>query len=225
MKPGSRGDRGAHHGRRNGPPTTPYDQPEFQRGGSNARRTTRSRSISQNLARPDVLVTSSPPTQFTLPPVPVDNLPVWHRSWIRQILYVPARARGNFTPGNPVSFFVNGVPGISLSHAVAGEYAGLAGADDRISSFGSSKAMFRIQVGTATLRMIVSPTLSPVRWAPSVRVQGKKRSQRPAFVLLTRLLGKHSTPQCRMGAHHAIQTGEGGWEKGKGLHRGRVSPE
>jgi len=224
MKPSSRGGRGAHHGRRNSPPTTPYSQPQPQGGGSNTR-TTRSRSISQGLARPDVLVTSGQPTQLTLPSLPASNLPVWHRNWIRQILYVPARTRGDFTPADPVSFSVNRVPGVSLSQAVAGEYAGLTGAYDRISSFGSSKAIFRIQVGTTTLRTIISPTLSPVRWSPSVCIQGRKCSQRPAFFLLKRLLGEHSTPQCRMGAYHALQTGEGGWEEGKGLHRGEVSAE
>ena len=182
MKPGSRGGRGAHHGRRNSPPTTPYSQPQFQGTGSNTR-TTRSGSISQNLARTDGLATSGPPTQSTLPPPPANNSAVWHRNWIQQILYVPARTRGDFTPADPVSFSVNGVPGISLSQAVAGEYAGLAGAYDRIYSFGSSKAIFRIQVGTTTLRTIIPPTLSPVRWAPSVRIQGKPPSQPPAFVL------------------------------------------
>ena len=223
MKHSSRGGRGAHHGRHNSSHSTPNSQPRSQGGGSNTH-TTRSRSISQNPARPDVLVISGPPTQSTLPPLPANNLPVWHRNWIQQILYVPARSRGDFTPADPVPFSVNGIPGISLSHAIAGQYTGLAGAYDRISSFGSSKAIFRIQVGTAILRIIISPTLSPVRWVASVRIHGKKSSQRPRLVLLKRSLGKHSTPQCRMGAHHALETGEGGWEEGKGLHRGEVSP-
>ena len=89
-----------------------------------------------------VLVTSGLPMQSTQPPSPANTLPVRHRNCIQQIMYVPARTRGDFTPADSVSFSVNGVPGISLSQAVVGEYAGLAGAYDRISSFGSSKAIF-----------------------------------------------------------------------------------
>ena len=190
MKPGSRGGRGAHHGRRNNPPTMPYSQPQPRRGGSNTR-TTRSRSISQSHASLDVLVASGPPTQSTLPPSPPSNFSIWHGNWIQQVLYVPARTQGDFTPADPVSFSVNGVPGVPLSQALAGECAGLAGAYDRISSFGSSKAIFRIQVGTTTLRTIVSPTLSPVCRAPSVRIQGEKYSWRPTFLLPKHLLGKY----------------------------------
>ena len=221
MKPGSRGGRGAHHGRRNNPPTIPYSHPQPRGGGSNTR-TTRSRSISQSLAPPDVLVASDPPTQSTLPPSPPSNFPVWHRNWIQQVLYAPARTQGDFTPADPVSFSVNGVPGVPLSQALAGECTGLAGAYDRISSFESSKAIFRIQVGTTTLQTIVSPTLSPVCRAPSVCIQGKKCSRQPTFLLPKHLLGKYSTPQCGMGAYHALETREGGWEEGQGLHRGEV---
>ena len=222
MKSGSRGGRGAHHGRRNNPPAMPYSQPQPRRGGSNTRTTTRSRSISQSHAPLDVLVASGPPTQSTLPPSPPSNFSVWHGNWIQQVLYVPARTRGEFTPADPVSFSVNGVPGVSLSQALAGECAGLVGAYDRISSFGSSKAIFRIQVGTTTLRTIISPMLSPVCRAPSVRIQGEKCSWRPTFLLPKHLLGKYSTPQCGMGAYHALETREGGWEEGQGLHRGEV---
>lgn len=78
------------------------------------------------------------------------------------MLYVPARARSNFTPASPVLFSLNGVLGISVSQAVAEEYIGLDGRDNGVSSFERGKTSCRIQVGITALRKDTSPTLSLV---------------------------------------------------------------
>ena len=82
--------------------------------------------------------------------------------WIPQVQYAPARARGGFTPANPILFSVNGVPGISVSQAVAEQYTGLDRRDDPISAFGTARIICRIQVGITALCTNNSPTLSPV---------------------------------------------------------------
>jgi hypothetical protein len=157
-----------------------------------------------------ILVTPSLLTQSTSSLLSANRLTVWNQllvispyqhgsqtaqwppSWglISQILYTPSRTRGAFVAADPVSFSVNGVPGISISQAVAGEHAELDGKDEEISTFEKSKTICRIQVRTMTPRTSIPPTPSTVRWAPSVHIHGKKSSQ-PACVLLKRLLGKH----------------------------------
>ena len=160
-----------------------------------------------------VLVTLGLLTQLTLSLLPANNstigrqlpgneIPLYLRAsetaqqppfWrlISQTLYTPPRTPRGFVAADPVSFSVNGVPGISISQAVAGEHAGLDGKDEGISTFERSKALFRIQVRTTTPRTSIPPTPSVVHWTPSVHIHGKKPSPQPAFVLLKRLLGKH----------------------------------
>jgi len=48
-------------------------------------------------------------------------------------------------------FSVNGAPGISISRVVAGDYAGLDGKDDNVSSIAVNRVICRIQVGTVAI--------------------------------------------------------------------------
>jgi len=100
---------------------------------------------------------------------------------------------GDVTPAEPVSFSVNGVPGVSVSQVVVGGYAGLDGRDDGISSFEKKKAICRIQVGTTAVRTRLSSMPFIVHWVFSVHIHGKKPSPRPVFLLLNRLPDEHST--------------------------------
>ena len=111
---------------------------------------------SPGLTRKDVSVTlPDPPMRSTPQHLPVNNLPARHQ--IPQLWYIPTRTRAS-TLENPVSFSVNSTPGISLSRAMAGDFTGLAGRDDHISSFKNSKTICRIQVGTTIFRTNVSLT-------------------------------------------------------------------
>ena len=148
MERDNRGNAGAQRDHPGKPSSTPYSHPPPQERRRSTR-ATRSRSTPQNLARPDVLVTPDPLAQPTPPFSPTSNPPAHQR--IPQLPYVSTRTR-DFIPTEPVPFSVNGAPGISVSQAIAGEYEGLAGRDDRISSFKSSKAICRIRVGTTMLQ-------------------------------------------------------------------------
>jgi len=145
------------------------------------------------------------------------------RSLIPQHSYVPSRTRGGFTPAEPVLFFVDGVPGISLSRALVGGCAGLDGGNDSISSFENSKVMCRTQVGTTVLPTGTSPTFSLVRRTRFGHIQGEEPSTRPEIILLMRFPDKHSTPQYKLDTDNALQASEGGWEEGEGVHRGECS--
>jgi hypothetical protein len=180
MQGGHRGNTGARRGHLSRFPSTPYSHPPPEERRARVYNT-RSGSIPQNLARSDVLLPPNPPTQSTSQPSPSNNLPVWPQFFVVDVLilpylqenaaaqrpstrlisqtpYVPSRARGEFVVADPISFSVNGIPGITIAQAVAGECAGLDGKDDGIPAFGKSKILCRIQVGTAILRTCIPPT-------------------------------------------------------------------
>ena len=160
-------------------------------------------------------MTPDPPTQSTSSLPPSNSLTVWHhfldnnvliypylqtsvtaqpppsRSLISQTPYAPPRIPRRFVAADPVSFSVNGVPGISISQAVAGEHVGLDGKDEGVSTFERSKTLFRIQVRTTTPRTSIPLMPYAVRWTPSAHIHGKEPSSQPAFVLLKRILVKH----------------------------------
>ena len=158
-----------------------------------------------------ILVTPSLLTQSTSSLLSANRLTVWYQflvispyqhgsqtaqwppSWslISQIPFTHFRTPRSFVAADPVSFSVEGVPGIPISQAVAGEHAELDGKDDVIFTFERSKTICRIQVRTTTPRTSIPPTPSAVYWAPSVHIQCKEPSPQPTFVPLKPLLGKH----------------------------------
>jgi hypothetical protein len=73
-----------------------------------------------------------------------------HQRLISQTPYVRIRTRGGFTSADLVLCSANGVPGISIFQAVAGDFVGLDRGDDCVYSFGRSKTTCRIQVRTTT---------------------------------------------------------------------------
>ena len=84
---------------------------------------------------------------------------------IEQVPYVPSRNQAEFTPAEPVLYSTNGVPGFSVAQAVAGDFTGLDGRDDGISSFESNKAIFRIRVCIRRFVRIFPPMSSLVHRA------------------------------------------------------------
>ena len=183
MRSGSRGNTGAQRGHPSTIPFAPYSHPPSQERYTDAR-TTRSGTPVSGLTRPVFLATADPPTQPSPPILFINDLQVRHRFLddyilpstdgtsllppprheIPQLPYTPARTPGSFTPAESVSFSVNGAPGISVSQAIAGEYEGLDGRDDGISSFGGNKISCRIQVGTTAVRERIFLMPSTVHW-------------------------------------------------------------
>ncbi|KAF9785699.1 hypothetical protein BJ322DRAFT_1210340 [Thelephora terrestris] len=102
--------------------------------------TTRSRSISR-LARANV--SPRPPNYHQ---ANVTHHTALRRRLLEQVPYVPVRKQGDFTPAEPVSFSMNGIPGISVAQAIAEEFTGLDDRDECISSFEGSKILCRVEL-------------------------------------------------------------------------------
>jgi hypothetical protein len=150
----------------------------------------------------------------------VTNHPTPPRSQIRQIPYIPARTQCEFARAQPVSFSVNGVPGISVAQAIAEDVTGLDGRDDGISSFENSKVLFRTQVGTMFFcRSTPAKVISSSRGMICVR-QRQVTPLQSMFILLIRFSDKYSTSRCRVGTDNPLQTREGDRKKGPAVYRG-----